>query len=160
MTVFRRTLILTSVLLLAGCGESLVRVSFRAREPLDISMLRVEIRDGGRVRRFTGSDFRPRGGGMYDSPEVGTFAAGTLHISYALVTDANQTVSRGELELPLRSDWRYGIDILPDTSDPTRHCFGCMGSRSFALLPEWRAPAFDSVYVVWGGNSIRNPVVY
>ncbi|HUF65430.1 MAG TPA: hypothetical protein VMM17_05580, partial [Gemmatimonadaceae bacterium] len=110
------------------------------------------------------ADFHVRGGlvggSVYDGPDLPTARSGTLRVAYALVTADNDTVSAGALDLPLRSDWRYGIEIIPDSLDPARQCFGCLGSRAFALAEPYRVAASDSVYIVWGGNSIKDPVVH
>ncbi|MEO8564029.1 MAG: hypothetical protein ABI601_18255 [bacterium] len=47
-----------------------------------------------------------------------------------------------------------------DSLDPTRYCFGCLGARAFPLAAEYRRSTNDSVWVVWGGNSFKNPVIY
>lgn len=90
-----------------------------------------------------------------------TASGGTLTITYALaVSGTLATASSGSIELPLRQDWIYGVDIRADTTDPRRLCFGCIGSKAFSLAPEFRSAEAESVYVVWGGNSISHPVIY
>lgn len=146
-----------------GCrsDDARVSVSFLPRGPLAVSMLRVRLSDGARTHNLGPADFTTGGASApHRSRELPTRQRGTLRVAFALVAGAGDTVSRGEVELPLRRDWRYGVDIMPDTADPTRFCFGCQGSRAFGLAAAYAGPAADSVYVVWGGNSIKNPVVY
>ena len=77
-----------------------------------------------------------------------------------VVSAANGEASRGSVRLDLRRDWIWGVEIRIDSLDPTRECFGCAGSRSFPLAREYQRSVRDSVWMVWGGNSIRNPVIY
>jgi hypothetical protein len=57
-------------------------------------------------------------------------------------------------------DWGYAFTIRVDSLDPTRYCFGCLGAHAFPLAAQYRRTVRDSVWVVWGGNSFKNPVVY
>jgi hypothetical protein len=105
-----------------------------------------------------GSDFRTD----YDSPSVprtapfDTQGHGTLSGQVWLVA-GHDTMATGTFDVPLREDWRWGVDIFVADSNPMRYCFGCFGSRSFKAAPS--APG-DSLFLVWGGNSISNPVIY
>jgi hypothetical protein len=124
-------------------------------------MLRVRVSDGSLAYGLGPTNFHDRGGvSFYDSPDLVTATHGTLRFTYALTTSSGDTVSEGTLVLPLRSDWRWGIDVIPDSINPIQQCFGCEGSRSFALAPGFQGPRVDSIFVLWGGNSIKNPVVY
>jgi hypothetical protein len=124
-------------------------------------MLRVKADDGQSVWNLTGVDFDPVGGAQYRGPTLQTANHGTLTVSYAFVPIGSVAiVSAGAIELPLRNDWGYGVDIHPDTADPRLLCFGCAGSKAFSLAPEFRSFQAESVYVVWGGNSISHPVIY
>jgi len=124
-------------------------------------MLKVKVDDGRRVWNLTGADFHLAGGNQYNAPILQTANQGTLVVSYSLIPlGSAAAVSTGTIELPLRSDWAYGVDIKPDTADPRRFCLGCAGSKAFPLAPEFRTLQADSVYLVWGGNSISHPVIY
>jgi hypothetical protein len=149
-------------LALMACGDQArVQVAFWAREPLAIDMLRVWVSDGSRAYGLGPANFHGRGGVLfYDSPDLVTATRGTLRFTYALLASSGDTVSEGTVELPLRSDWQWGIDVIPDSINPIQQCFGCAGSRNFSLAPGFRGPRVDSIFVLWGGNSIKNPVVY
>lgn len=149
-------------LLFCACGdEARVKVGFHEHGDLTVSMLRVSIRDGFHSYELEPADFNSNGESQpYHSPELSTPTKGTLRFAFALVEPSGDTVSSGAVDLPLRRDWSYFIDIQADSTDPTRFCFGCQGSRPFQLSPEYRQPAFDSIYVVWGGNYISDPVMY
>jgi len=128
--------------------------------PLALDMLTVTVRDGGKVWAWDGSDFRLRGtSGTPTTPVVGTRAQGEIEVRYQLRA-SGQLLSQGAVVLPLREDWRWGVGIHAATSDPRLLCFGCVGSQAFALAPDFRPPGRDSIWVVWGGNSISHPVIY
>jgi hypothetical protein len=52
------------------------------------------------------------------------------------------------------------VDLIHQTTNPDEACFGCVGSQVFPLAPAYRATGRDSLWVVWGGNSISDPVIY
>ena len=58
------------------------------------------------------------------------------------------------MTLPLRSDWRWGVQVVSATSDPGDACSDCVGSKAFPLAREYRGPERDSVWLVWGGQAI------
>jgi hypothetical protein len=150
------------ILVLGACGEE-ARISVAATltPPLAVQMLTVSIRDGDRLIQWTDSDFRPRSGSPVPStPEVETRTSGPdLELTFRL-EDADAVVSTGTVSLPRKSDWRWGVTISAATTDPEEGCFGCFGSQAFPLAEAFRAPERDSVWVVWGGNSIDNPAIY
>lgn len=154
LTVISMALALAAI---QGCGpeRSEVRLSLyrnAAEEP--VPELRVSLRDGLRVEEFT------LGGSVRSVGPLETGSAGTLHIDFALLADGVPSETSGSIGLPLKPDWRWGVDFHIAVEDPMQQCFGCFGSRSFELDP---ALGFDEglmLWVVWGGNSISNPVVY
>jgi hypothetical protein len=93
-----------------------------------------------------------------DEFETGT--SGTFSIDFTLLLDGAGTTTTGTVALPLRGDWRWGVDLILSEEDPTATCFGCMGRLAFDVDPVMGYPATMKLWVVWGGNSISNPVVY
>ena len=150
------------VLFLGACGEE-ARISVTAAlpPPLTVEMLTVEVRDGDRLIRWTASDFSPRSDSPIPStPEVETQTSGPdLEVTYRLESTGG-VVSTGTVSLPRKSDWRWGVTIFAATTNPYQDCFGCFGSHGFSLAEAFRAPEQDSIWVVWGGNSIDDPAVY
>jgi hypothetical protein len=148
--------------MLLGCGEEArIGASARLESPLSTEMLTVTVRDVSRIIRWTGDDFTI-GPDLVTptTPEVGTRTSGPdLEVTYE-ISDGGAVLSSGTVLLPRRSDWRWGVTIEAATADPAEFCFGCFGSRAFALAPAFRPPGRDSIWVVWGGNSISNPVIY
>jgi hypothetical protein len=147
--------------LLVGCGDS-ARISAEARlgAPLDVGMLTVTVRDLDREWTWQGSDFhatttRP----TPTTDQRDTHTSGSADVSFTL-KDSGTVLSEGTVTLPLREDWRWGVTVTAQTTDPRQGCFGCVGSMAFPLAASHRAPDRDSIWVVWGGNSISDPVVY
>ena len=89
--------------------------------------------------------------------EIDTPTSGQLDMNFTL---ANQgaIVSAGTVRVDLRPDWTWGFDITIDSVNPVRLCFGCIGAQSFPLNAAYRRGPADSVWVSWGGNSIKHPV--
>lgn len=149
------------VFAVGACGPD-ARISGTASlaPPLTLDMLTMTVRDGARTWVFHGSDFQLRSGnGTPTTPTVSTRTRGQIQISYELQA-SGQRLSQGVVVLPLREDWEWGVNIQVATADPTSLCLGCAGSRAFTLAPAFRPPGRDSIWMVWGGNSISHPVIY
>lgn len=162
MSVLHRGALLLSSLLLAACGppDALVSVSFRGSPPLALEMVTAQASDGQRSWTWTPDDFRATTEHPAPTtPERSTPTSGMLQLSISL-DDHGTPVASGEIAIELRRDWRWNVDIVTATTDPRLQCFGCIGSKAFSLAPAYRAAGRDSLWLVWGGNSIRNPVVY
>ena len=142
---------------LACAGEQArVSVQYFAVAALPHELLTVTLADGGSTRTLRGADIGANG---REGRVLSTRTEGTLRVGFRFAT--GQTVaSEGAVELPLRPDWQYGVTFHVDSLNPTRGCFGCQGSRAFALAAAHRRGARDSLWVVWGGNFIDNPVIY
>jgi hypothetical protein len=151
-------LLLPAALLLSGCDKAAARLSAVARldPPLTIQMLTVTARDEKHGWTWHPSDFHSSI--EWPTPttkERATHTRGEIEVAFRLQT-AGVTVSEGAVRLPLRSDWRWGVQVVSATSDPKEACFGCTGSKAFALAPEYRGPLRDSVWLIWGGDSISD----
>jgi hypothetical protein len=156
-------LLVVSTVGCASCSEHPdARLALRATLPgrLDITMLRVVATDGIQSWSFTDTDFRALNAVQFEGPQVATATRGTLAVRYTLVMPNGTIASEGQVTLDLRSDWGWSVSIHGDTLDPRARCFGCLGSRAFALAEPYRSTAADSVYIVWSGNSIGKYVVY
>jgi len=161
--VNRLFLVLVSLMLISsiGCSKDRAEIRLGAQrgfESAEGRELRVTVSENDRVFlrdfEFVLSDARPSAG------PFSTAHSGTLKIACVVLLDGNETNGRGEIELPLRSDWRWGVDFFISQNDPIDTCFGCFGSRAFALDPALGYGEAEKLYVVWGGNSISDPVIY
>jgi hypothetical protein len=146
-----------------GCerADSLLSIRYSAAPPISVDMVSVTVDDGDRTWTWSGADFRTsmQNSSAPTTPERGTRSSGVVRLTVR-ITDGATVVAAGDAQLDLRPDWRWSVDILSATADPTLNCFGCLGSASFPLHASYRKPGRDSLWLVWGGNSIENPVVY
>jgi hypothetical protein len=153
-------LLVLSLASLAACAGdgARVSVSYTARPELPPSVATITIDAAGNTATIKGAELVAQGN-TARSAELLTATKGTLTVSYVLIAPTDEQ-SRGSVSLDLRRDWIWGVDITIDSLDPARMCFGCLGSKSFPLPAAYRRSARDSVWMTWGGNSIRNPVIY
>jgi hypothetical protein len=83
-----------------------------------------------------------------------------MEIRAVLMTDDGSLLASGETQLMLESDWRWGVTVWWTNRDPALDCFGCTGRVAIPLPEGMQTSPSDSLYIVWGGNSIRNPAIY
>ena len=155
--------------ILAGCSlfeseEARVSFTFVNYSQLKRDMISLSFSDGKRIWRLNGSDFESGYDGPHSSGSTRLFntaTTGDLKVSFQLI-DGGKLVSSGWIELPLRSDWGWSIDFVPAPArrNPFDACFGCSGARAVALDSLYTESPTDSMNVIWGGNSIKHPVVY
>lgn len=145
-----------------SCGdEARISASVLFTPPITPDMLTLSVVDGNRRITWNGDDFRPGpSNAAFRTSDAALRTTGAdLTVEYR-IESLGVVLSQGTVLLPRRSDWKWGVDIITSTTDPRRTCLGCFGSQAFPLLAGYRTPEHDSVWVVWGGNSISNPVVY
>jgi len=145
-----------------GCSEdrSLARVKLYGDTLLTREMVTITLDDGQSKWRFGSSSLRSYQG-AWSTPEVKTRSEGSILVTYQFRDPEGTVVSTGHVVLDLRADWRWGIDIFHRDENPYRMCMGCFGYESFPILdPAYRVSESDSIFVIWGGNSISNPVDY
>lgn len=151
---------------LAGCSlfgsdEEPAMLSVRfftgAEGPSDF---RVVFDDGKRTRTLERGDFSAAGDVQFDAGPFETATSGTLHLACSLLDEGGHSRATQAVALPLRSDWRYSVDCTVGPLNPYRTCFGCLGFEVLPLRAQQGYEAGDSLFVVWGGNSISSPVIY
>lgn len=156
------TLSLGLAMTAAACGaEDRALVSYTVfEEPgFTVDLFVIEFSDGRTVWRLIGDDFSDGAGSRHDTREFETKTSGELVTSFWMV-QGRDTLSSGELRIDLRSDWRWNISFFRGSEDPSGTCFGCVGSAAHALDEVLRTVPADSIWLVWGGNSISNPVIF
>ena len=146
---------------LAACTATEIQFDYYTDPPSGLTkdLVHVHFTDGGIAQRtIAGDDFRYEGDILIiaRSDRFSTRDHGTLSAQVWLGT-INDTMAAGSVEIPLREDWRWNVSIFVADSNPMKYCFGCQGSRAFKAIAG--APG-DSLFLVWGGNSIFHPVVY
>lgn len=147
---------------LAGCslsGEEEARVRFKISrsEIITSNEFEVVFSDGNSRRRLKNEAF------PLDSTPTryyDTATAGSLRVAFTLKRTEGERIGEGTFYLDLREDWKWNVIFRADRAsfDPLRDCMGCAGSRSFpidttALEREYPSSP-DSIYVVWGGNTL------
>lgn len=128
--------------MLAGCflfesEEARVSFEFANYSQVKQEMIRLTFTDGKRTWKLDGPDFESDYAGSSSSGKTRTFktaSSGELKVTFKLL-DGEKLVSSGQIELPLRSDWKWGIDFRPGPAreNPIEGCFGCSGAKVFAL---------------------------
>lgn len=152
--------------IISACGDAdraadraLVSYTFFEEPGFSPGLLVVEFSDGGRARRLTGTDFHDGTTGRWRTREFETRTTGELVTSFWLARGSD-TLSSGELRIDLRPDWRWNISFFREDEDPTLTCFGCVGSAPYPLRGELQTAPADSLWLVWGGNFISDPVIF
>lgn len=149
--------------LTVACAEERSGISAQASllPPIEPSALTVTFREGARTWQVLGSDIPSVA--YEDGPpprQWGTATSGSIAVSFELVDSSGAAPVTGAVTLPLQRDWRWFVLFFNVTANPAQHCFGCAGTRSFALPAALRTQGRDSLWVVWGGYSVSDRVVY
>jgi hypothetical protein len=149
--------------LTVACAEERSGISAEAAllPPIEPSALLVTFQEGNRTWQVLGSDIPPV---VYeDGPPARQWATGTsgsIAVTFALADSTGATAVAGAITLPLQRDWRWFVHFFNVTANPAQDCFGCAGTRGFALPEALRTAGRDSLWVVWGGNSVSHQIVY
>lgn len=147
---------------IVGCGdEARISASAVLPPPLAPQMLTVTVRDRDHVIEWNGAAFRvtPANGTLSTPEEEIGLSGPDLEVGFRL-ENAGALLSTGTVLLPRRRDWRWHVTVEAATTNPQLECFGCLGSQVFPLNAGFQSPGRDSIWVVWGGNSISDPVTY
>lgn len=143
-----------------GCSEvALVSFSvFPNGDRFRPEMVTVAFSDDERTRVVAADDFVGISG-RADTREFETRTSGSLDIE-VMVESGAEMVARGTLDLPLDPDWRWSVQIFLREENPHDTCIGCFGYRAFPVDEAYRTSPAESLWMIWGGNSISNPIVY
>jgi len=148
--------------LLGACSDE-ARLSVGVQPmapPLNTAEIRYRIEIGGRRWTFTLPASATGSGGRQTSGEFQTPTSGTARVVFSVVLPDGREVASGDASVAVRGDWSWGFDLFAATTDPRRMCFGCVASKSFALPADLRSEGRDSLWLVWGGNTIKHPRTY
>ena len=149
--------LIPAIIILAGCAgdDAEIRIGLQnCGGGVPCPDIHVSIADGMWHRECIMNDSNRSVG------PVPTMTSGRLLVTLAVFADNVETETIGALALDLRQGWRWGVDIFIQENDPLDVCFGCFGSKEYELDPILGYDPGIKMYVVWGGNSIRNPVDY
>jgi len=144
----------------ASCGDNEGRIAFNNLSPksgpvptIDVSW-ETSAPIGHRTHEFE-LDSKTTHAGPFETAQ-----SGTMTITFALLDGDQLSSTAGDLVLNLKKDWEWQVDFIISDTDPITACFGCIGSRSYDLDPALGYDSSMKLWAVWGGNSIKNPVVY
>lgn len=145
-----------AAVVMSGCFEkSEVRFGVHGDYASGITpSVHVSFFDGLRFHEVT-LDSLNRTAGPYS-----TKSSGDLKIVCSVLSTGGVPAAEDSFALDLKDDWRWGIDFFFSENNPIETCFGCMGFRAIELDPSLGLGDDVLLYIVWGGNSISNPVVY
>ncbi|WP_420457019.1 hypothetical protein [Rubrivirga sp.] len=149
-------LALLLAVLLSGCslfGGDPAEIGFGVETPAPLT---AEIRLRGRPVPLR--DDQPTTSGTLLYAEPAETAAGPATVACTVSSGTASTT--GTLDLDLEAGWRYHVFCAASATDPADLCFGCRGSTSVALDPAFGLPADHRLWLVWGGDSVDNPVLY
>lgn len=138
-------------------------VEFRVAHNVELRpghAIEVTYGDGRQVRTLTPDDLTTIQKGHTIAGPFQTATNGDLEVTGVLVDRDGAELAKGTVELPLEPDRRYGVWVIIGSGDPTTGCMGCAGSLSFPIDPAAGYTPAVSLAIVWGTNSISNPVVY
>ena len=159
----RRTTLLLALALsscsLFGGGGAEVEATylFPSAEVSDGLDFGVSVDIDGRTRTLGRADFRPVGDRQFNAAPL-TVGDGPSRVTCSVARGgAESTVS---VDIDVEDRFLYRVSCAVASHNPIRLCFGCRGSEAAPLDPALGLPADDSLFVVWGGDSIDHPVDY
>lgn len=154
------TLVVGCSLLGSDQGAEL-SLRFLVRSDVDDQLnFQIAFTDRRRSRTIERNDFIRVGDVQFDAGPFEISTSGVLCVSCTLLDDEGGTLAIQGTVLSTRPDWRYSVSCSTSQNNPYRTCWGCSG---FEARPLASAPGFapgDSLFIVWGGHSMSNPVLY
>lgn len=157
----KSSVVIALVACVAACGGGESRIQFGVQGDVEIlrPLLEITATSGDWSITVTGEEV-----GTADLPnhsrEFETPGSGALLVQAVLRRPGEPVLAEGSIELEIREDWVWGVGIFLTDENPTHMCFGCMGHEAFPIPAGLTDQPGDSLFMVWGGNSIGDPVVY
>lgn len=149
----------TGCSLFGNDDQSRVRLNIDGNIQLLRSTITVQLNTPAWTKTLNGSDFGTPGAPTYTQTFT-TATSGDLEAVITLTDRTGSHISSGTITLGLEPDWAWSITIVLDNRNPYYTCFGCMGYKTVETDTVFQRSASDSLFVVWGGNSIKHPVIY
>ena len=116
--------------------------------------------DGRTSRRIQRNDFNRVGAVQFDAGPFEISTSGTLRVFCRILEAGGEVLATQKATLSVRPDWRYSVSCSLGRMNPYHACFGCTGFEAQPLDSALGFAPGDSLFVVWGGTSISNPVMY
>ena len=140
-------------------NSSEVLVSIQGNTETLRKVIKVELNANGWNKTLTGADIGTPNLPNYSQSFV-TPKSGNIKVKFTLLDSTGLHSNSGNISLPVKSDWRWSVDFVLSNRNPFNSCFGCIGYSSFKVDSVFQKSNEDSLFVVWGGNSIKSPVIY
>lgn len=121
--------------------------------------IRVEMTSGGWSKTLYGADFGTLDSQNHSQSFV-TPTSGSIRIRFTLSDSTRGDLNSGIIVLDAKPDWRWSVDFVLSSGNPFNSCYGCIGYSAFSVDSVFQTSNGDSLFVIWGGNSIKNPVIY
>ena len=135
--------------------------TFKRKIDPDI-LISINYTDNKYSYKFSENDFiSGKGYGELHTITVASDTKGKSIIDFK-ISKLNETLASGILSVQLKNDWarRVGFDIGNYNFIPNSSFGGRTGYVSYPVLGKFKTSRNDSLYIIWGGNSISRPVIY
>jgi len=157
-------LLLLSVVLFTGCGsddEALIGIHL-VQPTYTLDNIVITAKDRFITHTLNEDDFNLNGA-TYNSKKIRTMKSGELELDFAIYDGTSRQVEpdvEGTITLDLKPDWAWSVDFVISDMNPFNYCMGCSGYESYVLPETLKRNENDTLFVIWGGNSIKHPVIY
>jgi hypothetical protein len=157
-------LILLFTSFLVGCSleeddSSEIQIGIDGNTDILRKSIKVEMKSSSWSKTLNGTEIgtlaAPNFSQSFDIPK-----SGNVEVKFILSDSTGVQLNSGSVSLAIKSDWRWTVTLSLSNHNPFYMCFGCIGYSSFAVDSVFKKLNGDSLFVVWGGNSIKHPVIY
>ena len=165
----KKSIFLSCIVFLSGCGifetedNSTIKFGTIKNQVLNNGTISIVAIDNSEIWNSSGKIDTNYTNGSYswESKKHSTSTNGNIVVLFEIKNDENSIISKGEISIPLKQDWAWSVDVHHSNMNPMLACFGCFGSKSFPILDSaYIINDTDSIFIVYGGNSISHPVIY
>lgn len=158
----KKYLSLFLISIIIGCSSddsSELRLSIQGNTSILRRAIRVEMTAGGWNKTLYGADFNSLDSQVHTKSFV-TPTSGSILIRFTLSDSIRGQLDFGTITLDAKPDWRWSVDFVLSSGNPFYSCFGCIGYSAFSVDSIFQTSNQDSLFIIWGGNSIKNPVIF
>lgn len=150
------------ILILIGCSPedtSEIHLSLQGNNTILRKAIKVEMTAGGLNTTLYGKDFSSPDSQLCTKTFI-TPTSGSIFIKFTLSDAIRGELNSGVITLNAKPDWHWSVDFQLSSENPFNGCFGCVDYKAFPIDSVFQTSNQDSLFIIWGGNSIKNPVIY
>lgn len=161
-TGFKLALLASTMLaILAGCGSdqaeaSRIRFAAFGLQTEELAGLEITVETGPESLTIEGSQLVETADYQQLHSRWTDIESEEITVRFAMSDHNGFQLAEGQLTLEVPSDWEWEVQFHLAMLDPADTCFGCAGSQAHRLADDRE----QQLFVVWGGNSISDPVSY